>query len=262
MRIPLNRSVSWQRYLLDQNISSSDWWVWMASAVAWVFLFTHGGEEMPKEPVLCTSKEQANISLGLSNLTTASVRELAYYACMIVAMMFPLLSGQVKHVAFSVQRKVRNLAIGFFLAGYTFLWIAAASILSVLVVYLRSWVAISPDLPPSVVSALGFLIAAIIFWLPSRRGILTACERTVPIPMNSWQSLAESFGYGVSNGLICFRICWAPMLAMIMSVHSMTVMILITFGILLERYYFHDKSKIIGYVWAATAVVFITIAIF
>lgn len=255
MRISLTEPASWQTAARRWIIRSPYWWAWLSSVAAWVFLLCMVPSESPGEPILCTA--QGSVSLSQTSLSPPTIGGwgLTHYTIMILAMMFPLLSNPIAHVGFSVQRKIRDIAIAFFLAGYTAVWVVIGLVFSVLASYLRLKLATYPS--AEFLSALGFLIGALIFWLPSRRLSLMACERTLPIRMCSFGSFVDCFGYGAYSGLTCAKICWAPMLIMFMNSHSFSIMAFVTISIFLERYYLHNESRIIGNVWVVTALVFI-----
>lgn len=249
-----------------------EWWVWFISAYVWSwFIVSHltsfSGSGLSANVFYCMPIQD---SKGTSNfiLQTGSVfRESAPttriletlqngmvpWAIMIVAMMFPLLNEPVRHVTFSVRRKDKNLGIVFFLLGYLIIWTMIGVVFLLFPVLIELIVSEQNSLIITSIGALGFGVAAALIWHPSRPRRMTQCSMTLPIRIDGWSLYFDSAYYGIRIGLVCFVMCWAPMMALVLVHHTFLIMLLSTLILIYERYFIPHDSKIPGYAWGMMA---------
>lgn len=195
----------------------------------------------------------------LSNLAMTISGGLGAWMLMVVAMMFPVLNEQIRHVAFSVQRKRREASIAILLLGYTLIWTVAGVLFSILLPYLSQLLADTFALSNNLIAASAFLLAATLVWLPSRCKTMTACARTMPIRIQGWHTYADSLQFGAKTALVCIRTCWAPMVALMLAHHDTLTMLVVTVLLIYQRYRLPHQSKMLSYAWGMLALGFILV---
>lgn len=249
-----------------------EWWVCFLFITAWVFLARNSfsgtaGQQDSAHFIYCIAapvpnagEQQAapiqNALAGqsiLKGILSTIPESMPAWLLMVVAMMFPLLSEPVKHVAFSVRQKDKNPGMLTFLAGYTIAWATAGIFIMAIQFYINRLMTGQSYLIRSLVLPSGFMLAALYCWLPVRPVLMARCKLTMPISIKGWQLYTGSLLYGIKMGLICFTICWAPMLALAMTHHSFILMYAVTIVLFYERYLLPHTSKAAGYAWAAMA---------
>lgn len=247
-------------------------WVWLFSLLVWAFLVLNPSPDsqmvkdsdtviycMPTGAIQVTGNSAFDVQsmfseTGIfSKMGTAITDGMMYWIIMIVAMMFPLLNEPTRHVAFSVRRKDRNFAILLFLIGYTLTW-TVAGVLFILLPHFLS--VIVGDETPSVtgiIKASGFLLAAILTWMPARPRKMTKCSQTMPIRIDGRLLYLDSLSYGLKVGISCLSVCWAVMAALMLAHHNLMLMYTATIILMYERYLLQHTSKLPGYAWGFIA---------
>lgn len=250
-----------------------EWWTWFISSFVWtVFImtaFSNSGEERSSGQLLyCMSAVQeggqhsqnatqhilkeTDVSNGILSIVSNG---LIPWMIMVVAMMFPLLKDPIRHVAFSVRRKDRNRGIIGFLIGYTITWTLAGVAFLLIPLLLDLATGNRTPFVNTSITAVLFLLAAILTWLPTRPAIMTKCAQTMPIRIQGWQLHTDSLFYGIKMGANCLRMCWAPMAALILAHHTILLMLIVTVVLIYERYHLPHTSKLPGYAWGIIALV-------
>ena len=174
---------------------------------------------------------------------------------MVVAMMFPLLNESVRHVAFSIRRKNRDFGILCFLTGYTVIWTAAGVFFLLLPLFSTLLFRNQSQLIIGLIKGSGFLFAGILIWHPSRLLKMAKCSQTMPIRIQGWQLYYDCLAYGLKIGSVCLKMCWPPMLALMLAHHDIILMYFATIVILSERYLLPHSDKFPGYAWFTTALI-------
>lgn len=249
-----------------------EWWVWFFSLFVWILLFMQpfiasDKGEQSGHLLYCMTAEMTPVTAHPSNEIQTILKEtsvsskvastisngLIPWIIMVVAMMFPLLNEPVRHVAFSVRQKDRDLGISWFLIGYTVIWTLAGVLFLLLPVVLNHAVGERTALVNGLINVSGFLLAAIIVWLPNRPLAMIRCSETIPIRIQGWQLHTDSLTYGLKMGFACLRMCWAPMAALMLVHHGVILMLVATAIIVYERYRLPHTSKLPGYAWGVIA---------
>lgn len=249
--------------------SNPEWWVWLLSTLVWGILIAqadfsaaHFTESVhPKNLILCLPSGQyggetffpENGFIPTGNIPVfydTVVLGIIPWAIMIFAMMFPLLKYPIRHIAFSVRQKNRNTGILLFLFGYTLIWSASG----ILFRFIQGLAEVLPDNFSfnilNLVAGLLFLLAAVLSWLPSRKVIMMKCDATMPIRLHGWSFVKDAVFYGMKIGMTCLRMCWIPMVGLMLVHHTVFWMLAVSFTVLIERYFVPPGSKSIGYTWA------------
>jgi hypothetical protein len=249
-----------------------EWWVWLFSAVVWMLLltnmFTTFYQIKHAESVYCIptgivskgghSRSEIQQILKMGNISLKAFTTISNgmfpWMIMVVAMMFPLLKDPIRHVAFSVRQKDRNVAVGEFLLGYTLTWTGVGVLFLLIPLLLNTLIGGQTRFVNSLVAASGFLLAAALIWLPGRRILMVKCGQTAPISIQGWQLHWDSLSYGLKMGFACLTICWVPMVALMLAHHNIMLMCVVTIILIGERYFLPHTSKIQSYAWATIAV--------
>lgn len=249
-----------------------EWRTWLLSFFAWVLFSVQGAIPaheanvsgspiscMPGGPVGVTglpaqALQNSAKGQGLSSGAWPIIlNDLGRWILMVAAMMFPLLNEPIRHVAFSVKRKNRGFGILGFLLGYTLLWTGAGVLFRFAALLLEKTPGVPTGIESSLLKASGFLLAALLIWLPSRAAILTRCRQTVPICIGGWRLPVDCLSYGFKMGIACLHMCWAPMVALLLTHHTLSLMAMVTLVLLSERYLLSHTSKRSGYLWGVLA---------
>ena len=160
-----------------------------------------------------------------------------------------MLQRSIRHTGFSIQRKDRELGILAFLVGYSVVWIIIGVLFLSIIPLLNFVQGNSSEMIHFMLAAMLFLIAGFMSWLPSRKMIMMQCEQTRPIRIHGMSMYQDCLVYGLSIGKACARMCWIPMLALMLAHHSLWLMLFVSVIVLIERYYVSHDSKMIGYAW-------------
>lgn len=261
-------------------VKHPQWWIYLLCLSAWVILFcnvyTGPGFHSPTGPIIycMTSGSMQAEALPAEAIQTplAAKGILAYIAqaitngivpwlLMVMAMMFPMLNGPVRHVFFAVRRRDRHAGILTFLLGYALAWTTAGLLFLITPLILDSITGPRGAYLNGLIKASGFLVAALLVWLPSRPTQLTKCSQTMPIRIGRPQLYTDCFRYGLKMGMVCLAMCWATMAALMLSHHSLLLMYIATVVLFYERYLLPHTSKLPAYAWMATALVLFGIEI-
>lgn len=183
-----------------------EWWSVALSIAAWIAL-------------LSTPRH------SLSHRTTAA--NLSSWFLMVVAMMFPLVIGQVRQTAFHSLWSRRHRAIGLFLTGYVVPWLACGALV----------ILIQDELPVDARAAAIIAIAIAVAWQvsPPKRRALRNCHRVMPLAPRGWRASWSCVRFGGQIGAACVCTCWALMLVCTASDHTALTMGFATMVALHER---------------------------
>jgi len=233
--------------------------LWLLSVGIWIWLLS--------ENILVTS-DSAHVhsihaltlhstlpDIHWPKLVVAVQDGLGNWMVMVVAMMFPLLAEPVRRVAFSNLFDRRFQAVVTFLLGYGFIWGCVGIVYLASMFFTGVLVAETSESVGILIASAGFLLAAFICWIPSRRITLSACSITIPFRIQGWQSTLDCFSYGLTMGRVCVKMCWAPMAALMLANHNFLLMCLVTIILIYERYGLPHKSKFPSYAWLIIAIV-------
>lgn len=251
-----------------------EWWVCCIFIFAWIYIACNsfmgtGGQPNSGHFIYCMSDgtERTGLqpaavlqSIGkkedfFSGMGKAISNDMVPWILMVIAMMFPLLNEPVRHVAFSVRRKDRNAGILVFLTGYTITWAMAGLLFFAAQFFLNRVAVAQTPLVNAIIMASGFILAAVLSWLPVRPVLLARCRLTIPISIHGFSLYRDSLQYGLQMGLICLAICWAPMAALLLTHHNLILMYAVTIVLFYERYLLSHTSKVPGYAWVAMALI-------
>jgi predicted metal-binding membrane protein len=256
-----------------------EWWTYFLSLIVWIWLvmnlssatpvLKHSGNIMYCMPANVQVVEHATYKKSTTfkkeaitqGLWKTMANGLEHWIIMVIAMMFPLLTEPIRHVAFSVRRKDRTIGIWSFLIGYMITWIAAGLFFLLVPFILEALIGNASPFINALIKASGFLMAAILIWQPSRLVKMTKCGRTMPLRIDGWRLYLDSMHYGLKMGLACLNMCWVVMVALILTQHSIILMYLVTIVLIYERYLVPHTSKFPGYAWLAIALTLFVIEI-
>lgn len=247
------------------------WWIYLLCLAAWTILFmtSHSGPDQPNRPgplVLCmtggsiqsTSLPAMDIPPGntmLQNAAAAIASGILPWILMVMAMMFPMVNDPVRHVFYSVRRKDRHAGVLSFLLGYGLAWTAAGAIFLLLPLLATAITGKLHHTVSTIISASGFLAAALVAWLPTRPAQLTQCSQTMPIRIRRPQLYTDSFRYGLKMASVCLAMCWAVMAGLLLAQHTLLLMYTATVILFFERYLLPHTSKLPALAWLAMAIV-------
>ncbi len=172
-----------------------EWWSLALTIAAWVVLFS-----TPRHV--------------LSHQSTAAA--LQWWMLMVVAMMLPLVTAQVRHAAFHSLWSRRHRAISWFLAGYLVPWLAFGAF----VVVVQGQVVVDRR----AATIIAIVIAVAWQFSSSRRRALRRCHQVIPLAPRGWRADSSCLRYGWSVGASCVWACWALMMACAVADHSMWTM--------------------------------------
>lgn len=244
-------------------------WTWLLSLLAWALLigklFTVSympGYAGPAIYCMPSGTLRVDGETTAEWLWSSISGGLVHWMIMIVAMMFPLLNEPVRHVAFSLRQKDRVWGIGWFLAGYSLIWIASG-VLFMLLSLLQDKIADgAAPVVHGFIRLSGFLLAAMLVWRASRPVSMAKCSRTMPIRIQGWGLHADSLHYGLKTGIACLVMCWGSMLALVLAHHHLVLMYIVTIVLIYERYLVPHTSKLAGYAWAATGITLLALDLY
>ncbi|MFZ6744381.1 DUF2182 domain-containing protein [Undibacterium sp. JH2W] len=234
-------------------------WLWLWSGLAWTILVRRILAQY-RMPDICSSTPQLFgeqfFNMGIS------------WGLMIAAMMLPLLSEQVQHVASRMPSRMRNAAIHWFLLAYILQWLLTGLLVYVLsssaftslsnladqVAWRAKW--------RSALPTLGFALAAAWVYSPMKRAAQLSCSRTIPMRIQAWGAGVDSMRFGILSANFCLRTCWAPMLALMLAQHGILLMMLVASLLTYERYFLNYRSRALAHAWASMALAFLLLNIF
>jgi Predicted metal-binding integral membrane protein (DUF2182) len=206
------------------NWRNPEWWVVMATAVAWLFV----------AGISHTRASHTWITPGRDH-----VQHILGVVSMVIAMMVPLTITNVRHVALSSLWRRRHRAIAGFLVGYLAVWFVLQTII------VETWGLLAPLVGWGTASSLAMIAAALWEVAPIKRRRLRRCHRTVPLAPRGWRADADCAHYGVSTGFSCVMMCWALMVAAAAFSHSFLVMTVL-FGVQVSGRYKRRPSPVLA----------------
>ena len=161
--------------------------------------------------------------------------EFLNWCLMVVAMMVPLMVGQLRWVAFRSFRHRRHLAILFFLGGFLIPWFMVGSVSTWLLTF--AWSS-NPLLAPAL-----FMLAAFWVLVPVRMRALVYCHLTVPLAPSGWKADRDCVWYGIRIGASCVVTCCFLMLACTFTGHNLVAMLGAAALVLIERRSFRPPTQ-------------------
>lgn len=176
------------------------------------------------------------------------------WCLMILAMMLPLQTEAIRHVAYSIPWYRRKRAIALFLVGYVLLWLflgVAIRLAGIGVGILLP--SLGTNIEP-LMPAVGFAIAAAWACHPARLQARFSCGGTIPLRAMGFMAYVDCLRYGLIMGWACLRTCWAPMAALMIAHHGVGMMAMVAGLLIYERTWLPHRSNILGYVWATFSV--------
>jgi len=183
--------------------------LWSASLLAWALLALDASNLLL--PGYCSAvpgratPASASVVLGMAyDLPMAFA---FFWALMVVAMMFPLLTSPLQHLfdrSFA-QRRARSMLL--FIAAYVMIWMSAGMALELVGLGVQ-W------LMPRPPGSLGLAGITAILWQvsPAKQSCLNRCHRRPPLAAFGAVADRDAFVFGLSTGLSCIGACWAVML--------------------------------------------------
>ena len=184
-----------------------EWWSVALGLAAWIALLS-----VPRH--------------SMSHQSTAI--KLTSWLLMVVAMMFPLVTAQVRQAAFHSLWNRRHRAIGVFLAGYVMPWLAFGALV---VLIQRAF----PVDKPATVIIVAILVAAAWQASPWKRRALDRCHRIMPLAPRGWRANRDCLRFGWNIGTACLCACWALMLVCAVSDHGILTMCVATIVAIRDR---------------------------
>ena len=243
-------------------VRNPEWWVWVLSLLVWLLLvadvFAAAHEKgNSRNFIYCTPEGAAQITIHPANELQSILQfGLLPWILMVIAMMYPLVIDPVRHVAFSIKRKDRDLGIASFLLGYTITWTIAGIFFLSLLFFLDTAIGDRTPLTGNLIQLSGFLFAAVLVWLPGRLKKMAKCKQTMPICIHGWRLYRDSLHFGLQTGFSCLNICWAIMAALMLIHHNVVLMFMVTIVLIYERYLIPHTNRFPGYAWAVLGVAF------
>jgi predicted metal-binding membrane protein len=196
-------------------------WVLGLSLLAWVALL--GKPPGADAQVYCSLH-------SVERATTLRSSDLLRWGTMVMAMMVPLMLGQLRVVALSSVWRRRHLAIGCYLGGYLATWLVVW-----LALKLGSALWMPPPAPAARIAAGIFALAGAWHFFAAKRRAAARCHCRTPLPMAGWRADLACLRYGMRNGVACLVNCWPLMLAMIALPCSPALMGVVTGFIVADR---------------------------
>lgn len=152
---------------------------------------------------------------------------------MLVAMMPPLLTPIVSHLAARSFVGRRNRTIGLFLAGYGTIWIAMAGLASLLLLAVRG---LSAGLGAgALIGPIGCAAAAIWQLSDAKRRALNRCHGKVALRVRGWAADRDALDFGLKHGLRCAQACAPTMFLPMLGSHGLVASVVIFLILLGER---------------------------
>lgn len=229
-----------------------EWWVFALSLSAWTYLSVLNQPYAAyTEPVLCFSNPRLEELANNEMLSPSKWNHfLSGWLVMIVAMMFPALKSQVQHVAFSVPKKKRVIAISSFLLSYSLGWFMLGILIFVVkVIFINNTMQIN-SINTHIFAAVGFVLLAFQVGTLNRASILVNCERTMPIRIGFRLLILDSTEFGFTTAYYCIKRCIIPMLAVSILDHGVVIMLCVAAALIYEQYFLRHKSSVMMYIWS------------
>jgi hypothetical protein len=241
MRLAVTRSILAREPLLSPLAraglrSPTFRWSVAPAILAWLALLWLAGGTGVLEICVALRAHLANgVAAGIT-ATLAAMNPLGWaaeWALMIVAMMFPLLTPAIGHVAARSFAARRDRAVALFVAGYGLTWLGAAVTASILLVVARGTLAglglaASAGLIGSVLAALWQLTAA------KRRAVIR-CHGTIALRSFGWPADRDAAWFGLLHGKRCVHACAPTMILPLVGGDGIAVMAVVFAILLAER---------------------------
>ena len=146
--------------------------------------------------------------------------KLMWWLVMVVAMMFPLVTAQVRQTAFGSLWTRRHRSISLFLTGYTVPWLLGGALVVVIQGQLPINARASAIIP--------VLLAAAWQFSPLKFRGLRNCHRVIPLAPCGWRANWSCLKFGWRIGSACLCACWALMMACAFTDHSLLTLCVAT----------------------------------
>ena len=193
-----------------------DWWLWIASGVAWTALVVGAAWPGPAGD----DHHQVSAVAG-----TGPVADLGWWALMVVAMMLPLSAGHVRWLANRSLVRRRTWTVVLHTVGYLGVWLVLGA---VLIPAVRA-----VDAPVTV--TVGALLAAAAWHVsPYRRRALRRCGAGRAPAVRGRPADLDCLRAGLRTGRLCTVTCGPAMVAMV-ATHHLAIMVAITLLLASER---------------------------
>jgi predicted metal-binding membrane protein len=153
------------------------------------------------------------------------------WALMLLAMMPVLLAQPIAHILRTTRRRRWIRTFVGFGAGYALVWMLVGPVFMALS---RAVVGLAEDQLHAGLTAA--LLALAWSASPWHQRALNRGHRVRNLAVFGWRADRDAVAYGVVHGTWCVASCWAWMLVpLVLHVHHMTVMVLVTAIMLVER---------------------------
>lgn len=182
--------------------------------VAWALLMF--GSSVFSLPAFCSARGWSapplSASLELALLVNSPGKLATGWTLMVLAMMLPLAIGPLWHVRERSFARRRGRSTALFVAGFVAVWMLAGVILQTVALLARLMV-------PEPLACLGLAVAVALLWQvsPVKQRFLNRCHQRPPLAAFSFAADLDAFAFGVRNGAACAGVCWASMLAMLLT---------------------------------------------
>jgi len=209
-------AVSW---VVREAALATPGWVSALVAAAWILVVAHGfghGSHAHHVPL-------------------SPPQELAGWLAMVVAMMVPSLSGNLRDVAQRSYRDRRQRAMVMYLLGYLLVWVLTG--LPVIVLRAQPW---SHDLA---LAGIAFVLAAVWASTPLRARFVAACHRRIPLASRGRRADASAFTQGTVTAAPCVATCGWMMVGCALTGHRLPPMLLGAVVAWVEAYQFRPDSR-------------------
>ncbi|MCC2607010.1 copper chaperone [Planctobacterium marinum] len=170
---------------------------------------------------------------------------------MVYAMMLPMLSGAVNFIREMLPRYVHPYAWLAVFIGYSALWWLVGALLIAVGVLLSSAVWIAEYWPAWIkettpFSGLIWLGAALYCQSGMRKSAVYACTAGQPLAIDFWGAMRGSVKFGWYKAQRCFASCGVIMLAMMLTGHSLGLMLAVTCLLLYERIKLPKRTSLVS----------------
>ncbi len=180
----------------------------LLSGIAWALLVAGPSGDVLSTHHLATmlnATRTVSINLAMAHHPPAALA--LGVALMVVAMMFPLLTAPLSHVRARNFSHRRELTIALFLAGYTLLWMVAATLIAALSLAVQ-FIAVKTSMLVS--SAL--LVALVWQSSPVKQRCLNRSHAHPTLAAFGAAGYTDAFRFGITHAGWCVSSCWALML--------------------------------------------------
>ena len=207
----------------------------LPAAAAWLVLLLAATRELPLSLCLGAAGFAPDFGATVDAMWSraAPVRLIGEWTLMVMAMMLPLASPMVRHVAdrsFAIRRTRATLL---FLSSYLAVWLAAGP--PALALLLLAKAGLSAAGLGSAAPLIGCGAAALWQVSPAKARALNRCHGTIPLRARGVHADLDLIRFGLLHGRRCAASCLPLMLPAMLAGHGPATMAMLLFLLLAER---------------------------